>query len=164
MIDPVSIAAIGVMVAPLVLDWLVLTIRDVKGLYKRSHEFKNKVDDLADKIAREYENKWATTTPSTRPTVESFVRSKMTAYKDEVLALQRKAEQLNATIQANKDNTHWGREKHLEDEQAQLESAFQKLDKEKDKLVTEVTAVGQGSKFKFTNADKVNQYIKKGSK
>lgn len=162
MIDPLSLTAIGVMVVPMVLDWLVLTIRDAKGLYKRSQEFKNKVDSLANRIANEYNNKWATTTPSTRPTIESFVNSKVTAYKDEVLALQRKAEDLDNRIQANKDNTHWGREKHLEDQQAQLESAFTKLEDKENKLNTEIAAVTQGSKYKFTNADKVKEWTKKG--
>lgn len=164
MIDPLSLTAIGVMVVPMVLDWMVLTIRDAKGLYKRSQEFKNKVDTLANKIASEYNNKWATTTPSTRPTIESFVNSKLTAYKDEVLALQRKAEELDNRIQANKDNTHWGREKHLEDQQAQLESAFTKLEEKQDKLNTELMAVSQGAKEKFTNADRVREWQKKGQK
>lgn len=162
MIDPVSATAIGVMIVPMVLDWLVLTIRDAKGLYKRSQQFKTKVDALADKIAKEYDNKWATSTPSTRPTVEAFVKSKMTAYKDEVLALQRRAEDLDSRIQANKDNTHWGREKHLEDQQAQLESAFTKLEQDEDKLFKGLTAVTQGAKYKFTNADKVKEWQKKG--
>lgn len=163
MIDPISLTALIAMIAPLVVDWISLTIRDADKLYKDSQEFKNKVDSMAEKVAREYENKWSTTTPSTRPTVESFVKSKMNAYKDEVLALQRKAEDLNNRIQARKDNPHLSTEGNLRDEYAQLDSAFSKLDENKDKLFKGLTAVTQGAKYKFTNAEKVKNWAKKGS-
>lgn len=161
MIDPLSIAALVAMILPILVDGISLTVRDADSLYKNSQEFKNKVDNLAEKIAREYENKWSTTTPSTRPTVQSFVTTKINAYKDEVLALQRKAEDLNNRIQARKDNPHLSTEGYLRTEMKDLESAFTKLESNKDKFDKGMTAVVQGQNFKYRNADKVKNWARK---
>lgn len=139
-----------------------LNIKEFDKLYDRSAALRDKVDSLAEEYLRKYEDKLATSTPSTSPSIARFVSNQLEKDKDVVLAMQRKVQNLTNEIERdrNKVNVNFNRRKQFKEQVAQAEQIVQDNMKSLSNNKT-TSAIIHGAQNKFTNAQQVHKWQEK---
>lgn len=160
MISPLKDLASGVSsVVSVIANFFGLNIKNFYSLYNKSSELRSKVDKLAEDYLRRYEDKLATSTPSTSPSIAKFIVSQLERDKDTVLALQRKIQELTDKIESDKNNV--GFDYHEMDRmKTELEKATNDYNSVSNKLINQkvTSAIVRGSEQRFTNATIANKW------
>lgn len=160
MINPLKDFASGVSsVVSVIANFFGLNIKNFYSLYSKSSELRTKVDRLAEDYLRKYEDKIATSTPSTTPSIAKFIQSQLEKDKDTVLALQRRIQELTDKIESDKNNI--GFDYHEMDRMKKsLDQATNDYNNVSKHLTNQkvTTAIVRGSENRFTNADRANKW------
>lgn len=136
-----------------------LNIKEFDKLYDRSAALREKVDRLAEDYLRKYEDKLATSTPSTSPSLARFVTNQLEKDKDVVLAMQRKVQALTDDIERdrNKVNVDFNRRDKFKQQVQQAEEIVNNDLKSLSNSKT-TSAIIHGAQDKFANAQQVQKW------
>lgn len=145
-----------------VANFFGLNIKEFDKLYDKSAALRDKVDRLAEDYLRKYEDKLATSTPSTSPSLARFIANQLEKDKDVVLAMQRKVQALTDDIERdrNKVNVDFNRRDKFKQ---QIDQAEQIVNNDLKSLSSqkETSAIVRGAQDKFTNAQQVKKWEEK---
>lgn len=135
-------------------NYFGLNMKNFSKVYKQSPEIRARVDKIAEEYLRKFEDKLATTSPSTAPSLARFIQTQLQKDKDVVLALQRQVQIAADAIDVDRDRVAVDADyvdkldKDIKDAESNFNQGISNIESSNPRR----TAIIRGSENRFTNA------------
>lgn len=135
-----------------------------KHLMREKLEKSKQFQSLISTLIQDYENKLANTTPTTRPSLNSFITSYLSKNKDKLLSIQRSLDSATNALQEKSDSLmlDYRTENSVKSKADEAINQANQALKDHESNMKKIFTVAEGQQNKFSNATKVNQAIKGG--